>query len=44
MENQPVIELSEAELDEVFGGISISPVCDQTPLRGCAAECCIDNV
>lgn len=29
MENQPV-ELTETELDEVFGGFSISPTCDNS--------------
>ncbi|MFC0438457.1 hypothetical protein [Kutzneria buriramensis] len=35
MDTQPVIELTEAQLDEVFGGAG-SVVCDQTAVSPCA--------
>jgi hypothetical protein len=35
MDTQPVIELTEAQLDEVFGG-GANAVCDQTAVSPCA--------
>jgi hypothetical protein len=35
MDTQPVIELTEAQLDEVFGGTG-GVVCDQTNVSPCA--------
>ncbi len=39
MENTPVIELDEAQLDEVFGGAQVSTTCSATasvPCPDCA--------
>jgi len=35
MDTQPAIELTEAQLDEVFGG-GANSVCDQTAVSPCA--------
>ena len=40
---KPVIELTEAELDEVFGGAGRFVVCAQTADSACGADCCSAN-
>jgi len=43
MDNHTVIELSEAELDDVFGGAGHVVRCAQSVDAVCASDCCSAN-
>lgn len=42
MDNQSAIEISEAELDEVFGGAGRFVVCAQAADTACPGPCCVN--